>query len=195
MNTRFVMEFCYQLRFGLPVWIMLILTAWLPDCGPATRLRGLLVSIWLPGRPRQLALGRDVTLLSVDRLDLGRNVYLAKGVWINAIGGVKIGNEVVCGPYVVMSSSNHGFKDDSVQRGGAHPSPISIGKGTWLASHVVVVAGVAVGPGNLVGANSVVTRSSPSNVKLAGVPSDVLGSRTNCPSSSISKHDFSLKRK
>lgn len=195
MRNRLLMEFRYQLRYGLPVWIIMILTAWLPDSGPAVRLRGRLVSFWLPGRPRQLALGRDVTLLSVDRLVIGRNVYLAKGVWVNAIGGIRIEDEVVCGPYVVMSSNNHGFKDDSVQRGGAHPAPISIGKGTWLAAHVVIVAGVDVGSGNLVGANSVVTKSSPSNVKLAGVPSAIIGTRIDCPSSFTSKHDFTLNTK
>jgi acetyltransferase-like isoleucine patch superfamily enzyme len=189
-TKKFLLEMRYQLRFALPIWFTILLTAWFPDCGPSVKIRGYLLSVWLPGRPRRLAIGRDVTLLSANRLNLGKNVYLAKGAWINALGGVTIADEVACGPYVVISSTSHGFHEGSVQRGGAHPKPISVGKGTWLAAHAVVAAGTSVGAGNLVAANSVVIRSSPPNVKLGGVPAKIIGPRTDNPASIHSKHDF-----
>jgi len=169
-----IKEVCYQLRYGMPVFFIIFLTGWLPDIGFITRFRGLMVSLFLPGRPKSLALGRDVTLLSIDRLMIGDYVYIAKGTWINAIGGVDIQDEVVIAPYVVMSSNNHGFKNNSVRFGGAHPAAIFIGKGTWLAAHSVVAAGVNVGSGNLVAANSAVTKSTASNVVVGGVPAKKL---------------------
>lgn len=190
--NRIVSELKYQLRFGLPVWLLTLLTTWLPDTGPTIRLRGFLISLFLPGRPKRLLLGRDVTLLSINRLIIGRSVYIAKGSWLNAIGGIQIDDEVIIAPYVVMSSNNHGFKDGSVSRGGAHPAPIRIGFGTWLAAHSVVAAGVTVGRGNLVAANSVVAKNTPDNVLMAGVPAVVVKDRVDNPSQITSKHDIRL---
>ncbi|MEH6731295.1 MAG: acyltransferase [Pseudoalteromonas distincta] len=185
-------EIHYQLRYALPIWLIQLLTAWLPDISIFIRVRGALVSLFLPGRPKNLTLGRDVTLLAINRLNLGDGVYIAKGSWINAIGGITFENEVVLAPYVVMSSNNHGFKDGSVKRGGAHPGPITIGFGTWIASHSVVAANVAVGKGNLVAANSVVTKSTPDNSVQAGVPAKHIKTRLDNPSTINSKHDIKL---
>ena len=190
--NRLVKEIKYQVRYGVPIWFVMLLCSVLPDVSPSIRLRGWLVSIFLPNRPKGLTLGRDVTLLSVNRLFIGDSVYLAKGCWINAIGLIHIEDEVMLAPYTVMSSNNHGFKDGSVKRGGAHPSPIRIGFGTWLAAHVVVGAGVSVGKGNLVAANSVVTKDTPDDVVVAGVPAVVLKKRIDNPSSLMSKHDITF---
>lgn len=187
--VRASQELAYQFRYGIPVWIVTLLTSWLPDVGPAIRLRGFLVSLFLPGRPRYFALGRDVTLLSLSRLRIGSNVYIAKGCWLNAIGGITFDDEVVLGPYVVMSSTNHGFDEGSVQRGGAHPAPISVGWGSWIATHAVVTAGTSVGSGVVVAANSVVTKDTGNNEIVAGIPAVRIGSRTDNPSNIKSKHD------
>ena len=193
--SRVFKEILYQCRFALPVWMVMLLMNWLPDNGPIIRLRGFLVSIFLPNMPKKLLLGRDVTLLSINRLELGNNIYIAKGSWLNAIGGIKFEDEVVLAPYVVMSSSNHGFKDGSVQRGGSHPSPIHIGFGSWIAGHSVIAAGVTVGKGNIVAANSVVTKDTPDNVIVAGVPAKVVKERLDNPSNITSKHDIKLEHK
>ncbi|MDC9498771.1 MULTISPECIES: acyltransferase [unclassified Pseudoalteromonas] len=189
---KILKEVRYQLRYGLPVWLIMTLTAWLPDISIFIRLRGLLISLFLPGRPKGFTLGRDVTFLAIDRLFLGNGVYIAKGCWINAIGQIDFEDEVVLAPYVVMSSNNHGFKDGSVKRGGAHPGPIKIGFGTWIAAHSVVAANVVIGQGNLVAANSVVTKSTPDNSVQAGVPAKHIKIRIDNPSTINSKHDIKL---
>lgn len=187
--TKLFSELKYQIRYSIPVWFSQLLTFWFPDVGPLLRIRGLLVSLFLPGRPKGLILGRDVTLLSINRLYIGENVYLAKGTWINAIGGVEIDSEVSFAPYVVVSSTIHGFKDNSVFRGGAHPAKVFIGKGSWLAAHAVISAGTTIGSGSIIGANSVVTKDIPKNVLAAGSPCKVLSVRLDNPSSIKSKHE------
>jgi acetyltransferase-like isoleucine patch superfamily enzyme len=188
--SRVRSELFYQIRFGLPIWFLGLLFNWLPDVGPALRIRGYFFSLVLPGRPKSLLVGRDVTLLSINRLRLGNKVYLAKGCWLNAIGGITIEDEVFLAPYVVMSSSNHGFAEGSVQRGGAHPAPITIGFGTWLAAHAVVTAGTTVGKGNLVAGNSLVNRNTGDNLIVMGVPAAGTKERVDNPSSVLSKHDI-----
>lgn len=188
--NRVFSEIKYQIRYSIPVWLITILTMWMPDVGPVIRFRGLLISLFLPGRPKGLTLGRDVTFLSINRVRLGGYVYIAKGAWINGIGGVDISDEVVIAPYVVMSSNNHGYKNGSVRFGGGHPAPIFVGRGTWLAAHVVVAAGVKIAEGNLVAANSVVTKSTKPNSVMAGVPAVFLKTREDNPSLISSKHDL-----
>jgi len=189
---RFINEVKYQFRYGIPVWLCLILTAFLPDISIFVRARGYMVSLFLPGRPKGFLLGRDVTLLAIDRLFIGDKVYFAKGTWINAIGGVHIEDEVVVAPYCVMSSNNHGFNGGSVVRGGAHPAPIKIKFGSWLAAHSVITAGCTVGKGNIIGANSVVTKSTEDDSVYAGVPAKKIKDRVDNPSKITSKHDVKV---
>ncbi|PKG88820.1 acyltransferase [Psychrobacter sp. Sarcosine-02u-2] len=185
-------ELAYQMRYALPFWSTSLALNWLPDISPSLKLRGFCLSLILPNRPKNLLIGRDVTLLSINRLKLGNNIYIAKGSWINAIGGIEFEDEVVLAPYVVMSSSNHGFKEGSVQRGGAHPAPIKIGFGSWIAAHSVIAAGVTIGKGNLIAANSVVTRDTLDNVVVAGAPAKEIKERIDNPSTITSKHDIEV---
>lgn len=194
MIKRVYSELVYQVRFGMPVWAIMLLCAWFPDTGPTARIRGLMLSWFLPGRPKKLSVGRDVTLLAANRIWIGRNVYFAKGCWLNGVGGIVVDDEVVLAPYVVMSSNNHGFKDGSVQRGGAHPAPIRVGFGTWVAAHSVIVAGVAVERGCVIAANSVVTKNTDADSVYAGVPAKFVKFRHDNPSTIKSKHDVTSMR-
>lgn len=170
-------EFKYQARHALPLSLVYLLTNWWPDNAIAVRVRGKLFS-WFLGRcGRNFTVGRDVTLLDVDRLVIGDNVYLAKGTWLNAVGGVEIEDEVMFGPYVVLSSGKHCFKDGSARFSGFNMASVKVGRGTWLGAHVTVVAGVTIGKGNLVAANAVVARDTPDDVFVAGVPAKVIGPR------------------
>lgn len=176
----------YQLRYVLPLWLVSILFGWWPDNRYSIRIRGLLVSAILPGRPKGLTIGRDVTLLNIDRLEVGNKVYLAKGVWLNAVGGITIGDEVIFSPYVVISSSKHCFKEGSVARGGSFTAPIEIGFGTWVSSNSTIAAGVSIGRGCLIGANTLVSKSVPDNMVALGVPAEVVKARVDRPGAILS---------
>ncbi len=180
---------CTYSRYDLPLWLVRLLTAWWPDLGPVPRIRGALCSLFIAKCGKGFALARDVTLNAPNRLIIGNHVYLAKGTWVDAFGGVEMEDEVLAGPYVVIVSSNHGFKDDSPRFGGTHVAPVKVGRGTWLAAHVVVGAGVTIGKGNLVVANSVVIKSTPDDVLVAGIPAKVIRSREDNPGESVSRHD------
>lgn len=188
--NKLILEIKLQLFTVLPIWFITVITAFLPDNSLSVRLRGYLVSLFLPGRPKEFLLGRDVTILSPHRLYIGKRVYFAKGCWINAIGRIDIEDEVFLAPYSVISSSNHGFKDNSVWAGGSHPKPVTIGKGSWIASHAVVTAGCSIGSGNILGANSVLTTNTESNSIYAGVPARFVKIRQDNPSTIQSKHDI-----
>jgi len=183
-------EILQQLRWAIPVWLVNLLTSWLPDNRISIRIRGWCLTPFIGCCGCNLTVARDVTLLNTSRLQVGDNCYFAKGTWINAMGGVVIEDEVITSPYVVIASSNHGFRDGSVRFGGAHPAPVRIGRGSWLASHCVVTAGIEIGPGCLVGANAVVVNNAPGDSIVGGVPAKKIKDRVDNPSDVVRKYQI-----
>lgn len=159
-----------QLRYVIPLWFVLLITNWLPDNRFSIRLRGMLASPFFKNCGKRLELGRDLTFLNSYNITLGDNIYIAKGTWLNGMGGLVIEDEVMVAPYVTISTMQHVFKDLSVRFGGSIPGKVTIGKGTWLASHVAIKCGVKVGKGCIVGANSFVVKDLPNYGIFGGVP-------------------------
>lgn len=164
-----------QLRWALPVWAVTVLTWWWPDNMPACRLRGWLLRPFIGRCGARLLVGRDVTLLNTDRLTVGDDVYLAKGVWLNAMGELHIEDEVVVGPYAVLATTRHGMRDGTTHGTATMVAPVRIGSGSWLAAHVVVGHGAEVGSGSVVAAGSLVTGKHAAGRMLIGVPAQDRG--------------------
>ncbi len=167
----------YQFRYSIPLWFVQLLTNWLPENRITIRIRGSLVRPFLGRCGKNLQLARGITFLNSSGIIIGDNVYIATGCWIDGISGLTIGDEVKLSPYIVITTSSHCFKNNSVYCGGSKAGPVIIGKGSWLASHVVVVSGCSIGSGVIIGSNAVVSKNIPDNVFAAGIPAKVIGPR------------------
>src|SRR5690606_6472274 len=159
-----------QLRYVLPLWLVFLVTSWLPDNRLTIRLRGRLASPFFKKCGKRLELGRDLTILNSYNIEIGDDVYIAKGSWLNGMGELVIADQVIIAPYVVISTMQHVFKNNSVRFGGSVPGKVTIGKGTWLAAHVSVKCGVNIGGGSIIGANAFVVKDTQSNAIYGGVP-------------------------
>lgn len=168
-------EIRHQLRWAVPIRMVGVLTDWMPDNRVTIRLRGRMASLFIKDCGKNFQMGSQVTLLNPHALRVGDDVYVARGSWLNAMGGLELEDQVVLGPYVVISTLQHVFKDHSVRFGGSTAAPVSIGRGSWLAAHVSVKCGTRVGSGNLVAANACVVKDTPDHVVVGGVPAKVLG--------------------
>jgi maltose O-acetyltransferase len=151
------------------IYYIILFTGLLPNSMITTRIRGALVSKLLKKCGKKFRLGSGVIINKPGRLEIGDNVYIAHNVWINAVGYINIGSGSIIGPMSVLASSEHIFEDSIATNKGKF-APITIGKGAWLASHVVVTAGVKIGDGVLVGAGAVVTKNADSRTMIGGVP-------------------------
>lgn len=106
----------------------------------------------------------------------GNNVFIGLFSYIN--GDVTIGNNVLIGPHCSITAGHHQFEVATASFSGRTPAadnPIVIGDGSWLASGVVVTAGVRIGRANLLCANAVVTKDTPDFAIMAGVPARQIG--------------------
>lgn len=186
-------EIYIQLRYILPLWFVQLITGWLPDNRITIRLRGLMAKPFIGRCGKNFTLGSNVTLNSPHNLNIGDNVYIAKGTWLNALGGLTLEDEVVVAPYVVISTLQHVFKDGSVRFGGSTAAPVRIGKGSWLAAHVSVKCGVTIGRGNLIAANAFVVNDTDDFKVLGGVPAKVIKDNSDGIASFFSRRDLLRK--
>ncbi len=94
------------------------------------------------------------------------------GIYIQAVNGIKIGENFLFAPGIKIISSNHDF----LSRGKSVESkPIIIGSDVWLGANVVILPGVELADGAIVGAGSIVTKSfTQKNSVIAGNPAKLI---------------------
>lgn len=154
------------------LWFQLVMTAtaWLPDLTPLMRLRGFLLRPAFKSCGRNFQVAQRVTINFTNRVDIGRDVYIATGCWLNGWGGIIIEDEVQLAPYVVLVAGDHTLKEGSYRYGPHTGAPIRLHSGAWIAAHATVTKGVTIGRGSLVAANAVATRDVPEFTIVGGVP-------------------------
>jgi acetyltransferase-like isoleucine patch superfamily enzyme len=116
-------------------------------------------------------------------LEIGNNVFFGPGSSIVCTNKITIESDIlISADCLIQDSDNHstnfeirkldvadwkrGYHDWS-----KHPSiPIKISRGAWLGAKVIVLKGVTIGNKSIVGAGSVVTKSTPDDSIFAGNP-------------------------
>jgi len=134
----------------------------LPGSGPFESLTGLSIS-------------------GSGNIFIGKNVSINRFVTISSDHGgqIRIGNNCLIGPYVLIRSADHCFVDPlrPIRQQGHNGGPIVIEDDCWIAGHVTITRNVKIGRGCVIGANSVVTHDIPEYSIAAGVPARVIGTR------------------
>lgn len=157
-------------RYDWPLHFVLLFTNWLPDNVAFLRLRGWLASPFFSKCGKNLRLGRDITFYNPLNIQLGSNIYIAKGCWFSAGFPIQIGDEALFGPNVIVASSNHTKENGSFRYGKSTGNVVIIGKGSWIAANCAITAGTDIGNGAVIGANSVVKGEIAPDSLYAGNP-------------------------
>ena len=142
-----------------------ILDLLLPDRGEGTYLQG----------PVQFDYGVFTKV--------GKNFYANFNFTVLDTCPVVMGDNVFFGPNCTVATALH-YLDPVLRRMRFRPDgspydiefgkPITIGNDCWIASNVIICAGVTIGDNCVIGAGSVVTRDIPSNSLAAGNPCRVI---------------------
>lgn len=122
-----------------------------------------------------------VTLVAVNRLRVGRHFGCNTGTYINAVGTIEIGDYVLIGSNVTISSGRHPIDGAAppVFARPVKPSPIRIEDDVWIGAGAVIMPGVTLGRGSVIGANAVVTKNTAPYSISVGIPAKVLRYRTD----------------
>lgn len=146
--------------------------------------------MWIFG-PQHIAIGSHVLVLhqswlSVETpawgrespaLRIGNRVGIRPYCSISAADSVTIEDDVIIGAYSSVIDSDHTFSDGrpNVMHNQLATTPITIGRGTWIAERVAILRGAAIGDCCIIGANSVVRDAIPSYSIAVGAPARVVG--------------------
>ncbi|TFG98240.1 MAG: acyltransferase [Myxococcales bacterium] len=116
-------------------------------------------------------------------MSVGRNLHLNGGTFIDARGGLTLGNDVLIGPNAVLLTSQHHWRDPSrpIVVQGHEMAPTRIGDDVWIGANAVVLPGVHIATGTVVGAGAVVTEDTQPYSIVAGVPARLVGTRPPPP--------------
>ena len=131
-----------------------------------------------------LAAGRNINIEQSADFGNGQELEIGdySGIGINCLvpANIKIGNDVMMGPEVMMFGVNHNFDNlDKPMRlqGGKLANPIVIDDDVWIGARVIILPGVNIGKGAVIGAGAVVTKDVPPFTICAGNPARVIRRR------------------
>ncbi|QHA93679.1 acyltransferase [Bacillus sp. N1-1] len=151
-------------------YTLVAMVNFLPDSQFGNKIRGSVYKLFIRKAGQNLQISKSVNILNPRNIEIGDNVYIGFGSWINAMGNIKIDDEVIVGPYVCISSGNHTKINGSFRFGEHSKSPVKIGKGCWLAAHVVLLAGSNIPEGSCVAAGGVGRIEEEESSIFGGVP-------------------------
>ena len=114
-----------------------------------------------------------------DRMVVGGNFGVNSGSYINGVGGIEIGNFVLIGSNVTISSGVHPIDgcEPPVFSRVCIPKKITIEDDVWIGAGAVIMPGIRLAKGSVIGANTVVTKDTEEYSVYVGTPARKIKSR------------------
>jgi len=103
-------------------------------------------------------------------IKVGKNVFLNFNCCILDVMEVKMGNNIMIGPNVQIYTATHPLDAKTRSSWLEYAKPVIIGNDVWIGGGAIICPGVSIGNGAVIGAGSVVTKSVPDNIVVAGNP-------------------------
>lgn len=125
-------------------------------------------------------LGEGVEVRAPLHVDVGTNLHLGEGTFVNANlvaldrAPIRVGKGVQVGPDVQLLTPVHPLDVEKRRDGWEGAAAVTIGDHVVLGGGVIVCPGVTIGENTVVGAGAVVTADLPANVLAVGNPAKVI---------------------
>lgn len=121
--------------------------------------------------------GFNIAAIKGD-IEIGDNVGMGAFSFISCPGRVRLGSDCIIGQYFSIHAQDHRFDGEGLIRlQGTTERGVEIGDNCWIGAKVTILDGVTIGPGSVIAAGAVVTRSFPADSVIGGVPARLLRQR------------------
>ena len=132
-----------------------------------------------PNIDSSVNIGTEVRFLgSTETFHIGPGTYINEAILATGVDSIiKIGSYCAIGYRVSIKASTHDKNNPTPSKNSKLEmlnKDIVIGNHCWIGDNVFIREGVVLGDHVIVGANSVVTKSFPDNVVIAGVPAKII---------------------
>ena len=127
-----------------------------------------------------LRIHKGCRIINIEKLVVGNNVHFGVDSYVQAGGGITIGDFTEMGPGTKIWSQTHIYDDPEKQLEGAgyEYNKVSIGKNVWIGANAFIMPGVVIEDGCVVSACSLVgVKKWPPNSIIAGNPARKIGER------------------
>ena len=110
--------------------------------------------------------------VNVEKLCLGSNISIHAMCYIEAFGGITIGDDVSIAHASSLVSFNHTWSDSNrpIKYNGSVGNPIIIDDDVWIGCGCRILAGVHISSRSIIAAGAVVNKNVEGNSVYAGVP-------------------------
>lgn len=156
----------------LYAWLVRTMFFFFPDIPLFMRLRGWFYGLGMKQCGRNFQIAHSAIINGIEMCRVGENVYIANNCNLILNGNFEIGNEVMFGPGVLVSTGNHQFDGKSFRNTKSKRQDVSIGNGCWIGGNSTILGNAKIPHKSLIAAGSVVTHKSCSDISgiYGGVP-------------------------
>ena len=120
----------------------------------------------------------NIKIVNGQNISLGNNSGIGERSFLQDIGKIVIGDNVLMGPEVMIFTANHGTKKDMyIVQQPMQISDVIIEDDVWIAARVVILPGVIISKGAVVAAGAVVTKNVEPYTIVGGIPAKRIGER------------------
>lgn len=155
-------------------------------------LRSRLLAPYLGASGANLMIHPGVKIRNPQNLFVGKNVGIGEDVFIQAGGGVEIGDNVSLGPGVKIWSQNHRIAGtEAVNSIDYEYKKVVVESDVWIASNAFIMPGTVLKKGTVVSACTVVSaKSYPEYAVISGFPARVIRIRTPDASGEVERSEI-----
>ena len=129
---------------------------------------------------RNVIFSRGGVFIRPHEITIGNSVFINRNFHISA-RNLKIGNNVLIGSSLVIECDNHKYDKVGMtmfdNRDNRDISEVEIEDDVWIGSHVVILPGVKIREGSIIGAGSIITKSTKPYSISAGNPCKLIKMR------------------
>lgn len=116
------------------------------------------------GRKLKMHNGAKIRARRGGKIQIGSNFGMSNGCVVTAYENIKIGNNVMLGPNVLIYDQDHDYKaQGGVAAMKFKTSPITIGDNVWIGANTLILRGSRIGDNCVIGGGSVIKGVYPSN--------------------------------
>ena len=124
--------------------------------------------------------GERIAVKPPFHCDYGYNIFVGDDFFLNFdcifldAAPIRIGKHCMIGPKTCIYAIGHSLDAESRKEKIGIPEPVVIGDNVWIGGGVTILPGVTIGDNTVIAAASVVTRSFPDHVLIAGNPARII---------------------
>lgn len=118
----------------------------------------------------------QVDLFGTSNLRIGSRVSIHPKCYIDATGGITIGNDVSIAHHTTILSTSHSWDSDTtpIRDQATINQPTIIHNNVWIGAGCRILGGVEIHNHSIIAAGAVVTKDVPANTIVGGVPAKVI---------------------